>query len=294
MTDPQSISITLPQLKLTGLRYGPATGRPVLALHGWLDNASSFSRLCPLLVNPPDDGSSEDQSLQIVALDLPGHGLSDHRTPSAPYEFVYWVRDVIEAADALGWSSFSIIGHSMGGNIGLLVAGAFQDRIEQLVLLDTIGPFVNAADEMPDQLRESLSKQSATAQTPPTMYKSREAAIEHLMSANSALERTSATILAERGLEHVPEGYRWRYDPRVRQPSLFRLTEQQVEAFIRRCKQPTLLVRPDDGWPFPASIAEQRRQLFPNIISVQVPGSHHVHLNQPDQIAPIVREFLLE
>ena len=61
----RDVRLLLPNLSLAARDWGPAAAPPVLALHGWLDNAASFDRLAPLL-----DG------LRIVALDLPGHGRS--------------------------------------------------------------------------------------------------------------------------------------------------------------------------------------------------------------------------
>lgn len=46
----------------------------MIALHGWLDNAASFSLLAPLLANQ-----------RILALDLDGHGYSGHRPAGAQY-----------------------------------------------------------------------------------------------------------------------------------------------------------------------------------------------------------------
>ena len=63
-----------PKLTLRGKCWGPADGRPVLALHGWLDNASSFDLVAPALAA---------RGFRVVALDLAGHGLSDHRPASA-------------------------------------------------------------------------------------------------------------------------------------------------------------------------------------------------------------------
>ena len=50
-------------LKLAGLSWGKPGDRPLLALHGWLDNAASFSLLAPLMTG-----------YHVVALDLTGHG----------------------------------------------------------------------------------------------------------------------------------------------------------------------------------------------------------------------------
>ena len=44
--------------------------RKILCLHGWLDNAASFNRLAPLLLD------STETPTEIVCLDFPGHGLS--------------------------------------------------------------------------------------------------------------------------------------------------------------------------------------------------------------------------
>ena len=52
-------------LKIAGLAWGQPDRTPLLALHGWLDNAASFAILAPML----------DQ-YYVVALDLTGHGLS--------------------------------------------------------------------------------------------------------------------------------------------------------------------------------------------------------------------------
>ena len=58
--------------------WGPKDGRPVFAIHGWLDNAGTFDALIPLL---PKD-------LRVVAVEMPGHGLSDPFPPDIAYNYL--------------------------------------------------------------------------------------------------------------------------------------------------------------------------------------------------------------
>jgi hypothetical protein len=66
-------------LKIRGLQWGDrTTPNKALCVHGFMDNAMSFAALAPLLL---EDG----RRLHIVAIDLPGHGLSDHFPPYVAY-----------------------------------------------------------------------------------------------------------------------------------------------------------------------------------------------------------------
>lgn len=70
----EEVRLSLPHIELAAHLFGPQDGLPVIALHGWLDNANSFARLAPKL-----------KGLRILALDMAGHGHSDHRPPGAGY-----------------------------------------------------------------------------------------------------------------------------------------------------------------------------------------------------------------
>lgn len=61
--------------------------KKILCLHGWLDNAASFNRLAPLLLDSSTSLSSDEQQeqpMEILALDFPGHGLSGHKSVDGP------------------------------------------------------------------------------------------------------------------------------------------------------------------------------------------------------------------
>lgn len=63
-TPVEEVRLSLPHIELAAHLFGPEDGLPVIALHGWLDNANSFARLAPKL-----------QGMRIVALDMAGTGI---------------------------------------------------------------------------------------------------------------------------------------------------------------------------------------------------------------------------
>ena len=80
-------------LELRGLSWGEAGAHPVLCLHGWLDNAASFSVLAPRLEN-----------CHVVALDLTGHGRSSWRSDDATYQIWDDLPEIQGVVDALARS----------------------------------------------------------------------------------------------------------------------------------------------------------------------------------------------
>ncbi|RZA20347.1 MAG: alpha/beta fold hydrolase, partial [Lysobacteraceae bacterium] len=118
--------IDIPLGRIAALRTH-GDGPRVLALHGWLDNAASFIPLSPHL-----------HQLDVVAIDLPGHGRSAHLPAGTDYSFVGAMNAVLDVADALGWARFALLGHSMGAGIASLIAAACPQRIERLLAIDAL------------------------------------------------------------------------------------------------------------------------------------------------------------
>lgn len=70
----------------------------------------------------------------VVAVDLPGHGLSGGEPRESIEAWAGWIPELIEA---LGIKEVSLVGHSMGSLIALEGAARFPDRIKRLALLGT-------------------------------------------------------------------------------------------------------------------------------------------------------------
>ncbi|WP_439888680.1 alpha/beta fold hydrolase [Pseudomonas sp. MBLB4123] len=263
----EEVRLRLPHIELAAHLYGPADGVPVIALHGWLDNAASFARLAPKL-----------PGLRIVALDFAGHGHSDHRPAGAGYAIWEYVHDVLQVAEQFGWQRFSLLGHSMGAIVSVLLAGALPERVARLALIDGLIPYTGEAEEAPQRLGEALRAQMALTGKRKPVYAEFSRAVEARMRGVGAVSREAAELLAQRGLMPVPGGYTWRTDSRLTLPSPLRLTQAHAMAFVQRLQCPVDLVLAEQGMlaaqPRFAELLDGRP-----ITLNRLPGGHHLHLD---------------
>ena len=263
----EEVRLRLPHIELAAHLYGPEDGIPVIALHGWLDNAASFSRLAPLL-----------PGLRIVALDFAGHGHSDHRPPGGSYAIWDYAHDVLQVAEQFGWQRFSLLGHSMGAIVSVLLAGAMPERIERLALIDGLIPYTAEPDTAPQKLGEALKAQLALAGKSKPVYAEFDRAVQARMRGVGAVSREAAELLAQRGLMPVPGGYTWRTDSRLTLPSPLRLTHAHALAFARSLQCPAKLVMAQQGMLLAQpSITQLVEGLAIEV--AQLPGGHHLHLD---------------
>ncbi|AZL69729.1 MULTISPECIES: alpha/beta hydrolase [Pseudomonas] len=270
----EEVRLTLGHIELAAHLFGPDDGLPVIALHGWLDNANSFARLAPQL-----------EGLRIVALDLAGHGYSQHRPVGAGYALADYAHDVLRVAEQLGWQRFGLLGHSLGAIISVQLAGALPERVSHLALIDGVIPPTVTEQDAAERLGMALQAQLRLDGKRKTVYATLEEGVEARMKGMVAVSREAAELLAQRGLMPVPGGYSWRSDSRLTLPSPTRLNQAQAMAFVKRVACPACLVVAADGML--ARHTELLEQL--PFEQITLPGGHHLHLND-EQGAALVAD----
>lgn len=272
------------RLTLSGLTNGLDKGRPVIALHGWLDNAASFSPLAEHL----------DFERPFFALELPGHGHSEHRPKSAHYHLVDNTLDVLAFVDSIcGGGEFDIIGHSLGGIVATLVAASVPDRVRHLVLLDSLGPLTDDIENVLPQLKKAVKRAVALRNSKLNTYPSKEVAAKARMAGVGKITLEAARILVERGTREVEGGYVWSSDPRLLEPSLLRFSEEQVEAIMSGIECPVQLVVGEDGYFRQYEAISKRLAYIKNLTQDKVAGGHHFHMEGDiERTAEIIHAFL--
>ncbi len=271
MLQPQQIECHVLGLRLAAQRWHEG-GVPVIALHGWLDNSESFSFIAP-----------EMPAVDLVALDMAGHGRSDHRAAHANYLIWDDLRDILAVADQLGWQRFGLLGHSRGAIIAALLASAMPERITALGLIDGLWPQTCEAGQVPMQLAASLRAEQQ--QKTPRTFASLDAMVQQRQRHGFAVTAETARVLVQRNAVQREDGqWQWRTDPRHRLPSLMMLTPEQAHACHRAITVPTELALASAGLILAYPDYAERLLSLPQINWTLYEGGHHLHMEGAQSI----------
>lgn len=265
--------------RLAARTWGDPANPPILALHGWLDNAGSFDALAPLLA----------QTCFVVALDLRGHGRSSHAAEGAWYHYVDYFDDVRAVYAHFAWSSATLLGHSLGGTLASLFAALYPDRVERLLLVEALGPLTAQAHDALVLLRRALDQRTSfRARRPLRVFPDIDAAIA-ARTASGAISADSARPIVRRGVIEVDGGLTWSSDPRLTLASPQRFTEAQVQSMLAGVRCVTVLVLAEPATAYlPISMIAARAGQIADIRISRLAGSHHVHL---DDAAGVLKAF---
>lgn len=268
---PEQIYFDVLGLRLAAQRWNNG-GIPVIALHGWLDNSESFAQLALAMPN-----------VDLVALDMAGHGHSDHRAAHANYLIWDDFREILAVADQLGWQRFGLLGHSRGAIIAALLASAMPERIRALGLIDGLWAQTTQAVQTPMQIADSLRAESL--KKPARVYASLDEMVAQRQRYGFPLANEAATCITLRNAVQHSEGqWSWRTDPRLRVPSLMRLTPEQMDACHRAISVPTELCLAEQGLVQAYPDYAERLLALPQVSWTVHAGGHHLHMEGAQSI----------
>ena len=280
-TSPRELRFNVNGMNFAAQEWGDPSQLPVLALHGWLDNAASFFALAPRLKN-----------LHIVALDMAGHGQSDHRPGQMAYAPWDDINDILAVADYLGWDRFALLGHSRGAIIGTLAAGTFPERFIALGLVEGLLPEPARSEDAPKQLASAIQGLRTQQQKIRSIYPDINLAIKARERGMFPLGHAAAKALTERGVVAQEGGVSWSTDPRLLAPSMIKLSREHLHAFINHVSAPIKLLLADEGLPKLYANYLQEVKQFPQVDYELLSGGHHLHMEQEvDVIAERLNTF---
>lgn len=202
----------------------------------------------------------------VVALDLPGHGRSAGIEGLPTIEA--YADLVMRFADALRLRPFVLVGRSMGGGIGQVIAARHGDRLQGLVLACSGARFPlkdESIDTARDVVRGRLPQQFTTETFSPA---------------------TGMDLMREAWMEQV------KTDPRVRYTDLLACREFDGGALLARIRTPTLVVAGADDQVTPVALAEElARGIDGARLEVIAQAGHQAPLEQTETFNRLLTDF---
>jgi pimeloyl-ACP methyl ester carboxylesterase len=272
-------SIATSRLTLAGLKNSVQSGVPVIALHGWLDNAASFIPL----------GNELNLDNPFYAVEMPGHGWSEHRSSGSSYHLVENVVDIAAFVEEVisrhydpteqASAKVILLGHSLGGIVSSFLAASQPERVAQLILLDSLGPLTDDIQNVLPQLRKAVAKASRVSNSTMTVYPDKEKAVKVRMLGIGRVNSSAASLLVDRGMKAVEGGFVWRSDSKLLAPSMVRFTESQVEAILAGIECPVHLMCGDKGYFSSHAQIKRRIDYFKTVTKYDIEGGHHFHMD---------------
>ena len=268
-------------------RWDSADGVPVVMLHGWMDCGAAFQFLVDEL----------PASWHVIAPDWRGFGETDRC--AAGYYFPDYLADLDRLLDVyFGDRPVNLIGHSMGGNVAGLYAGARPERVRRLVSIEGFGMGRTSARQAPERYTDWLD--SLREEPSARRFDDFQALARHLMRKNPDTPADRAAYVARCwGRAEVDGRVALRGDPAHKRPNpvLYRLDEAM--ACWERITAPTLWVAGARS-PVLQRISvdvdfHERTARFARLEHATVEeAGHAVHFDQPRALAELVRRFIGE
>jgi pimeloyl-ACP methyl ester carboxylesterase len=278
----------VPVLGLSGftrvatLEWGPdqgmakAGGSTVICLHGLTRNAHDFDVLAAALAAAGH---------RVVAVDMPGRGGSPWLADAKDYGYPLYLAAVAAVIARLDVEHVSLVGTSMGGLIGMMLAAQSGTPIERLVIND-VGPFIPKA---------AVARIAAYVGMDPLFpdLAALERALRSVHAAFGALSDDQWRHLAEHSARRVADGWRLHYDPGIAAAFAARPPEDVVLWPVwDKIACPTLVLRGAESDLLLADTAREMTARGPRPAVVEIAGCGHAPaLMAQDQVA-LVRDFL--
>ena len=245
----------------------------------------------PLL--PPD--------ISLLAVDFPGHGLSSHIPAGNVYHLLDFVSTVQRIVEHFGWTRVSLMGHSFGSIIAFLYSAIYPEYVEHYIALDVITPsnidIARRLKRQGERLDDFLHLESMDRNSVPSY--TYEEAIQHLHSnINKWATKEGCEILTRRGTIRKPDGrYCFSRDVRLKANFDLAYSREYLLRFASNVQCKILYIKANQG------LSIQKPEELDEFLDVikkaavlyeyhAVEGRHHVHLDSPEQVAPLISNFL--
>jgi pimeloyl-ACP methyl ester carboxylesterase len=284
MQEPETFSYVSQGLRLNVCAWGQPSAPPLLLLHGVRDHARAWDAIAAAFAD----------RYRVLAPDLRGHG--DSQWGGGFYPTEGYVFDLAEFAERL--PPFALIGHSLGGNIGLRYAALFPEKVTRIVAIEGLSHSPKmVADEraipIEARLQRWIARQREIAEKPPRRFASLPEATAHFAARHPRLEAEFAAHLTRCGVQTHPDGaVSFKFDPALRVFPPVEMEAQDAWRLWSLIACPALLVYGAQSWAS-NPVQDGRAAHFRNArVATLEDAGHWAHHDQREAFLKLAREFL--
>ena len=256
---------------------GPTAVAPVvLCLHGLMRNSRDFDRLAQHL----------SAHCRIIMPDMRGRGLSAFDPQSDNYQIPVYVQDCLAMLAGLGAARVTVIGTSMGGLIGMVLAVLHPALIARVVLND-VGPEVDPRGL--ERIRGYAGKAARVHSWPEAIAQVRGVYGAAWPGLSEARWEEIAHLTYRANAQGVPEEDA---DPRIAEPLREAPLTPDLWPMWRALRVPVLALRGAHSDILSAATLARMQHEKPDLKVVEVANRGHVPLLDEPECLAAIDEFL--
>jgi esterase len=257
-------------MKLFYRKYGQ--GKPLIILHGLFGMSDNWMTLARHF------GSA---GFEAYTVDARNHGQSPH---SDEFSYELMVDDLLELMNDLELKSASLLGHSMGGKIAMLLALNHFEKVDSLIVADMSPRYYQPHHQYVFDSIHALGDMS--------IYKSRKE-VESKFATLIPNESTRQFLLKSLYWKKTEQGEQlaWRFNIDAIEKNIedLSLTSITSNSFTK----PTLFIKGEKSSYITSEDEPEIKKLFPNVIFKTIKGAGHwVHADKPKEFYELVIGFL--
>lgn len=196
------------------------------------------------------------------------------------------------------------MGHSLGGAISFMYAASFPDDVDKIICVDIASPAVREPSIMVKNTGMSIDKMlqyENLSEDKIPCYDYNEM-IDIVQDAyKGSVSRENCRVLMKRGMSPTPahmkkKGYFFKRDPKLKASGLAMMSLDTALEYAKkvRCKVLNIRAIPGQKWEklnYYTEVIEALKQVT-FVQYIEVEGTHHVHLENPENIISIIEDFL--
>ena len=256
--------------KISAIKWNSESPELIL-LHGGSQNAHTWDTVAMVL-------QSQSQ-LPLLAIDLPGHGLSEWRDDHK-YSPKYLAQDIVDIIEELAPDAKGVMGMSLGGLTSIMLSGLSPNLVRALMLVD-ITPSINR--EKAEPILEFISG--------PTEFDSFEDILDYTQKFNPTRSKKSLVRGITNNAKELESGkWTWRWDPTKSEGEAWETIWHTLEQF----EAPLILYKGGSSSSvLDDSDVEEFLSRKPDAETVIVPDAgHSIQGDKPVELAGLILDFL--